>query len=71
MYIFSNLCPETAARRESSSIVKIVDFDLQRMFGIELWNSKPENRPSSIRINYSIAVYKFKVYFYGGLNAEN
>lgn len=69
LYIFSNLCPETAARRESTQIVKIVDFNLYRIFGVELWNSKPENRPSSIRVNYSLALYKFKVYLYGGLNS--
>ena len=36
-----------------------------------MFMSKPENRPSTVRVNYSIANYKHKVYLYGGLNVEN
>jgi hypothetical protein len=53
LYTFSNLSPESAARREGSCIVKIVDFNLRRSFGVEFFNAKPENRPSSIRVNQS------------------
>ena len=71
LYIFANLSPEAAGRKEGGCVVKIVDFNLKRMFGVEMFMSKPENRPSTVRVNYSIANYKHKVYLYGGLNVEN
>ncbi len=33
--------------------------------------SRPENRPSTIRINYSMAHFKNKIYLYGGLDQDN
>ncbi len=51
-----------------SSIIKIVDLKLNRIFGIDLTKSRPENKPSSARVNYSVANYKNKVYLYGGMN---
>ncbi len=33
--------------------------------------SRTENKPSSTRVNFSVASYKNKVYFYGGMNLEN
>jgi hypothetical protein len=48
-----------------------MDFNLRRLFDVELFNAKPENRPSTVRVNFSIALFKFKVYLYGGMNAEN
>ncbi len=33
--------------------------------------SRPENRPSSSRVNFSIANYKHKIYIYGGLESDN
>lgn len=71
IYIFSNLSQESAARKESQAAVKIVDLNLKSVFRVDLWQAKPENRPSTIRVNYSIANYKHKVYFYGGLDSEN
>lgn len=71
MYIFSNLSPEGASRLGGNSIIKIVDFNLQRIFGVDLTKSRPENKPSSTRVNFSVASYKNKVYFYGGMNLEN
>ena len=71
LYIFSNLSPESAARKESSSPVKIIDFALKKAFGVDFSSAKPDNRPQTIRINYSIANYKHKVYLYGGLNWES
>jgi hypothetical protein len=35
-YIFSNLSPEAASRKETSCVIKIVDFNLKRIFGVEL-----------------------------------
>jgi hypothetical protein len=71
IYIFSNLSQESAARKESQAAVKIVDLNLKSVFRVDLWQAKPENRPSTIRVNYSIANYKHKVYLYGGLDSEN
>jgi len=68
MYIFSNLSPEGAGRMGGSSIIKIVDLKLNRIFGIDLTKSRPENKPSSARVNYSVANYTNKVYLYGGMN---
>jgi hypothetical protein len=70
MYIFANLSPDQAARQESSCVVKIVDFNLRRIFGIEMFLSKPENRPQTVRVNYSLASFKHKAYLYGGLNSS-
>ena len=33
--------------------------------------SKPENRPSTARVNYSLANFKNKLYIYGGLDLDN
>lgn len=33
--------------------------------------SRPENRPSTVRINYSMANFKNKIYLYGGLDQDN
>lgn len=71
LYIFANLSPEGAARQEGSCVVKIVDFSLRRMFGVDMTQSKPENRPSAVRLNYSLAHYKHKVFIYGGINQAN
>ncbi len=68
MYLFANLSPEAATRLGGSHIVKIVDMNLRRIFGIDLTKSRPENRPQSIRVNYSITNYKNKVYLYGGMD---
>lgn len=48
-----------------------MDFTLRKLLEVGLFNAKPEYRPSTVRVNYSIALFKFKVYLYGGLNAEN
>jgi len=71
MYIFSNLSPEGASRLGGSSIIKIVDLNLCRVFGVDLTKSRTENKPSSTRVNFSLASYKNKVYLYGGMNLEN
>ena len=68
MYIFSNLSPEGASRMGGSHVVKIVDLNMRRIFGVDLTKARPENRPQSVRINYSIANYKQKVYLYGGMD---
>lgn len=68
LYIFSNLSPEGANRKDGSCVVKIIDFDMKRIFGVELWQARPENKPSSVRVNYSIAHFKHKVYLYGGID---
>ena len=68
MYIFSNLSSEGASRLGGSSIIKIIDLNLCRIFGIDLTKSRPENKPSSTRVNYSVASYKHKVYLYGGMD---
>jgi hypothetical protein len=51
-----------------SHVVKIVDLNMRRIFGVDLTKARPENRPQSVRINYSIANYKQKVYLYGGMD---
>jgi hypothetical protein len=48
-----------------------VDFGLKGIFPLDLFVSKPENRPSTIRVNYSLALFKHKVYLYGGMNWDN
>lgn len=51
--------------------MKIVDLTLRRIFDVDLTKSRPENKPSSLRLNYSLAHYKFKAYLYGGLDGSN
>ena len=61
MYIFSNLS------NTNISPLKIIDFNLNRMFHVNF----PEHKPSCCRINYSISNYKNKVYLFGGLDENN
>lgn len=46
-------------------------MNLNRIFGVDLTKSRTENKPSSTRVNYSVASYKNKVYLYGGMDWEN
>jgi len=69
LYVFSNLTPEV--KQESESCVKIIDLKLRRVFGVDMTRSKAENRPSSVRVNYSMALFKNKLYFYGGIDQDN
>lgn len=71
LYVFTNISPESSQRKESQQNVKILDFSLKKLFDVQLFSAKPENRPSTVRVNYSIALFKFKVYLYGGLDQDN
>jgi hypothetical protein len=66
LYIFSNLSSE--AKLGSESCVNVFDKNLRRIFGVDMTKSRPENRPSSVRVNYSLAHFKNKLYLYGGLD---
>jgi hypothetical protein len=48
---------------------------MKRVFNIKLLppskKDDPANKPSTARINYSIAECNSKVYFYGGLNEKS
>jgi hypothetical protein len=61
LYVFSNLCPE------NHSAVKVIDFNLRRLFPIQF----KKYGPSTSRLNYSISNWKHKVYLYGGIDAAN
>ncbi len=37
LYIFANLSPDAAGRQDASCVVKIVDFSLSRMFGVDMY----------------------------------
>lgn len=65
------MSPEGATRLGGSSIVKVVDLNLRRIFGVDLTKSRPENKPQSVRVNYSLTNYKNKVYIYAGMNQHN
>ncbi len=71
MYIFSNLSSEGASRLGGNSIIKIVDLNLRRIFSVDLTKSRNENKPSSTRVNYSMASFKNKVYLYGGMDQDS
>lgn len=66
LYIFSNLSPDS--KMGSESCVKVFDLNMRRIFAIDMTKSRKENRPSSVRVNYSLAQYKYKVFLYGGLD---
>ena len=61
MYLFQNIAPQT------QQPVKIIDFSLRRVFPVQFLDFKP----STVRVNYSLSCFKFKVYFYGGLDENN
>lgn len=60
---------------DTKQLVWVVDPTLKRAFSIKLMpttkKDDPPNRPSSARVNYSIAEVGNKVFFYGGIDEKN
>jgi len=60
LYIFSNLCPS------APDPVKIVDFQMNRLFPV----SQLDCKPSALRLSYCIASWKHKIYIHGGVGEK-
>lgn len=86
LYIMHNLAPKDNTLPESAikTPVRIMDFKMKRIFAVEYLNAdstgnkrgeekevKEPILPQTIRINYSIATHKNKIFIYGGLNEKN
>lgn len=86
LYIMHNLTPKdlTLPSTAIKTPIRIMDFKMKRLFAVEFLNDdstgnkrgeekevKEPILPQSIRINYSIAHHKNKLYIYGGLNDKN
>jgi hypothetical protein len=71
MYIFSNLSPSKDRHGGKNSFVKILDLKLRKLFDVDFSKAREEQKPSSHRLNYSLATYKHKSYLYGGLDSSS
>jgi Kelch motif len=54
-----------------NSTIRVVDLNMNRIFGLDMTKSRLENKPSTVRINYSITHHKNKVFIYGGIDQDN
>lgn len=63
LYLFTNIS------NQLQYPVKIVDFNLQRLFTVKF--DSEAMKPSVSRLNYSIAGYKHKAYLYGGIDQNS
>lgn len=86
LYIMHNLQPkdESLPKTSIKTPIRIMDFQLRRLLSVEFLNDdstgnkrgeadekKDTFLPLTIRINYSIANHKTKLFIYGGLNEKN
>ena len=86
LYIMHNLQPkdESLPKTSIKTPIRIMDFNLRRLLAVEFLNDdstgnkrgeadekKDTFLPLTIRINYSVAHHKTKLFMYGGLNEKN